>query len=191
MHMVWHDDMRIHGHPMKMGQDIVPKPIRDDAPIVEDHRAIDYLAQRAFALVCADGDKIYAWLGVVVLRQTNGTAVMFVWIVCHIQPVGAGSPRPVAPSITPHGSRQNNHVSLRTTGARRPPPLQSAMRHARASVDNTVRFASEPSCAVTHRMGEEAYAPTDVRAVCMCANNTSAGSSLRILRHQPPLERRA
>ena len=29
-------------------------------------------------------------------------------------------------------------------------------------VANTVRFAPEPSCAVTHRMGEETYAPTSV-----------------------------
>ena len=61
MRMVWHDDLRIHGHPIKMGRDIVPKPIHDDAPFIEDHHAIDYLAGRAFAFVRADRDEIYAW----------------------------------------------------------------------------------------------------------------------------------
>ena len=101
-----------------------------------------------------------------------------------MRPVGAGLPRPVPPSITPSGSRQNHRSPSRTAGARRPTPLHPAMRPVGAGlprpvhpVDNTVQFAAKPSCAITHRRGEETYAPTDVLAVWMRANNTSADSS--------------
>ena len=175
MHVVWHDDMCIHGHPMKMRRDLVPKPIRDDAPFIEHHDAINYLAQHAFVFVRADGDEIHARLGVIVLRQTNGTTVMFVWIVRHIQPVGAGSPRPVAPSIAPPGSRQNHRSPSRTAGRGN---LRPYIRHVprrggvappgRPVIHRPVRGRT-----IVHRhapRGEETYAPTSV----MC--HVGAGS---------------
>jgi len=74
MYMVRHNHKGVQFHIWIMVRQIMPAIPDYGAGIVQLYCAISNLAQQAFSLTDADGDKIRPRLGVVIFRQAEGAA---------------------------------------------------------------------------------------------------------------------
>jgi hypothetical protein len=62
---------------------ILPAFGHDSADLIQVHLSIDDLAKQILESICAHGDEIRPWLGIIVVAQSDGTTVVLVWVVCH------------------------------------------------------------------------------------------------------------
>jgi hypothetical protein len=84
VHVVGHDDPGIQRHVWVLPVQPYPRLGCDLSPFVQLHLVVHYLAQQALPVLHADGDEIGPGRGVIVTRQTDRTAMVFVAVVRRI-----------------------------------------------------------------------------------------------------------
>jgi hypothetical protein len=80
MKMIGHHLKRARLKKTKPFRQCQPFPLDDFACIIQPHYAIDYFPKQALPVPSNDGYKISAWLGIIIIGQTNGMPVMFLQI---------------------------------------------------------------------------------------------------------------
>jgi hypothetical protein len=83
MHVIRHDDEGVGFHSVEMVRYRLPACLYYLTHRAELHETFRDFAEQAFALVCAQGNKVCAGLGVVVTTQAYGMAVVRVHVPVH------------------------------------------------------------------------------------------------------------
>lgn len=69
--MIGHNDKEIKFYHWSDGRCIAPLLFNESSQVVLSHDAVGYVPEQMGKSICADGDKIYAWLSVIIAVQAR------------------------------------------------------------------------------------------------------------------------
>ncbi|MGB4292114.1 MAG: hypothetical protein WBJ37_04425 [Bacteroidales bacterium] len=81
--MIRHDNKSIGSNTRVMPSHLIPDGVNHSPRIVQHHFPIHNIPEQTFTVMGANGNKIRPRLGIIVMFQSGGTAVMNVGVVGH------------------------------------------------------------------------------------------------------------